>query len=334
MKARPSKPNASPTREDVLDAETAGGGAPVRAPTRHRITRAMFAAELARVLSRHVGVLRRSKLPARELLEDTLVACLDNPSLVASLSVAFDLLDGPLDDDSVVRGNLAKMPLAELLQFCHLRRQTGILRVTSGKRLAVLALRDGAVDLVFASGTGEAHLLGRLLRREGLLDEAELRRALDASAGVVPLGEYVVANDLVTEPNLRRVLSLQSAEILFATLGWTEGTFVLAEESPWPEAKRAALGLGLGELVLEGCRRLDETSRLRGALELDRALSLDAANLATHRSKLGPVELSVVESVDGKTSVERLVRENLHSELAVLGAIQRLIKAKVARYAD
>jgi len=331
VRARGSKPPASPTREDLLDAEAAQEGVPGRPPVRHRVARARLAARLARVLAPCLDEPRPADVAPAAWLERALTTSLEDPGLVAALAASLEELDAPLDDGTVLRGDLARLPLAEVLQLCQLRRQSGVLRVTSGERTTVAALRDGAVDLVFAVGAGEPHRLGRHLLRQGLLSRMGLERALAASAGLAPLGEHLVAEGLVAESTLRGVLRQQSSELVYAMLGWDEGTFVLVEEGPWPEAERARLGLGLGELILEGCRRVDELRRLRETLGADACFAIDGEVLATYLDRLGPVERSVVAALDGAVSLDAVVAASLHADLDVLGAVARLLRAKIAR---
>ncbi len=253
------------------------------------------------------------------------------PRTSAPLAALLERVESPLAERTVLQGNLARVSLAEVLQLCQLRRQGGLLAVASGDQRAVAALRDGSIDLAFAAERDGRHRLGRYLRRLGLLSEAELGRALEASSA--PLGEFLVAEGLVAESSVRGALKLQSSELVYAMLGWTEGVFVLSDEPAWPEAARARLGLGLGELILEGFRRIDERRRLWDAVDADGVLAIEPVGFATHEARLGPVERSVVEAVDGARTLRWLVDASLHAELDVLGAVSRLLRAKVVRYA-
>ena len=333
MKSRPSKPQASPSRDDLLDAEAPREGSPGRPPTRHRLALARFSSELAKAIGPHLGILRHTELPVRQVLEDALVAGLGSPWLLGELAAALEELDAPLDNTTILRGDLSRISLAEIVQLCQLRRQSGILRVSSGERACIAALREGEVDLVFASGTGGAFRLGRYLRRLDLVSEVDLAHALEASAGRTPLGEWLVKAGAVQEADLQRALRQQSGELFYELIGWSEGHFTLSAETPWPEAERAHLGLGLGELLLEGCRRLDERSLLEAAIALDRPLVLVPETLATVAEKLGPIERSVLDGIDGVRTATSLRDTTLHAPFEILSAIYRLMKANVVRYA-
>jgi hypothetical protein len=54
---------------------------------------------------------------------------------------------------------------------------------------------------------------------------------------------------------------LDGEEAVFEVLGWTEGHFSFAPGEP---GAGEPLGEGFGQLLLEGCRRLDERLRAQG----------------------------------------------------------------------
>ena len=334
MKAQPPLPQASPSREDLIAAEAHDEGeALLRPPTRHRHAIARFSADLAKALGPHLGVLRHSDLSPRAVLEDALIASLGNRWLTADLAAALEELDAPLEENTVLRGDIARMPLAEVLQLCLLRRQTGTLRLTNGEHSMIAALRDGDVDLVFASGAGGEFRLGRFLLRLELLSHDSLDRALDACVGKAPLGEWLVRNRTVGRDALDGALRQQSAELVYEMMRWTAGRFTLTVEPPWPEAERARLGLGLGAVILEGCRRLDEWREMESVAAAEAVFVLDAEALASVRHKFGPIERAVSGLIDGKSTVQELLDTSHFAAFDVVAAVCRLVQAKVARLA-
>src|SRR5207247_6345979 len=79
--------------------------------------------------------------------------------------------------DEVLAGNLAAVPIAEVLGLLDQQRQTGVLTVRTaapgadktGDKSVDIAFRGGKIEFAGAEGLGEEFLLGRyLLEREAL----------------------------------------------------------------------------------------------------------------------------------------------------------------------
>jgi DNA-binding response OmpR family regulator len=91
----------------------------------------------------------------------------------------------------------------------------------------------------------------------GLLQMCHLSRL----SGVVTIGSGEREAEIrfrQGEPVAARAEGLEGEAAIYEILGWTEGHFTFAPRDPGPGEP---LGDGLNQLLLEGCRRLDEKSR-------------------------------------------------------------------------
>jgi two-component system, cell cycle response regulator len=129
------------------------------------------------------------------------------------------------------------LPVRELLMRIHLALQRAVDAV--GWRSAGIA---GDLDVIGPVGALQMCHLGRLT---GVF---EVRRAEGAAEIRFREGEVVGA----------RCGGAADADAVFQFLGWTEGRFEFRLDDPGPGAP---LEQGVSELVLEGCRRLDEARR-------------------------------------------------------------------------
>lgn len=324
---RPSAPTAGELLEE--DRLEVGSLTPPSEPHDEAVAR--LAAEIAHAVGPHLGVLRHTDLPPGRVLEDALLAGLADEARLARLASRLDALDLPLDTTTILRGNIAELPLAEILQTLALRRQSCVVRATNGSRRVVLALRDGSLDLAFARGLGRSFRLGRYLSRLGLLSREDVEDAVAECLGHSPLGEWLTRAGTLSQSELRRALVLQSSEIVYEALRWPRGRYLVTAEASWPEASRAKLGLGLAELVLEGIRRIDEWRVLDDALDPNRRVVLDGAALETVRAKLGPTEREAVSLADGVRTLRELVAATDQGAFEITAAVYRLARARVAR---
>jgi DNA-binding Lrp family transcriptional regulator len=131
----------------------------------------------------------------------------------------------------MLRGDLATFPLADLLQWLDQSRRGGVLELDAGEAAPLwLALRDRRV--------------------------VACARPPESPSGLASLARFTPAEPaaaLWPERALDRLVDLFAAG--------PRGAFELTDDATGPD-DGVALDLGLGELVLEGLRRLDEWPRL------------------------------------------------------------------------
>jgi hypothetical protein len=123
-----------------------------------------------------------------------------------------------------LQGDVATIPVRDLLGWLAARRASGTLSLGKGMVAWQFQLREGRVLL--ASSSGKEALLGRLLVERGLIDEAQLASALERCRhSRARLGRTLTRAGLVKPEDLSRVLAEKAQRLLEEALGWTEGRF-------------------------------------------------------------------------------------------------------------
>ena len=144
--------------------------------------------------------------------------------------------------------------------------------------------------------------------------------------------EWLVDKDIIDGQMLQQALAQQSAELMYETLRWPENRFTLTEEPFCPEADKAALGLGMSELVLEGFRRVDEWRLMADTIDFDAVLVIDQVALGTvDESKLGKHERHIVDSIDGKRPVRDILEQSTLASFDAIKAIYGLLQSRLVR---
>ncbi len=106
-----------------------------------------------------------------------------------------DVSDGPAQSLS---GNLKAMHMADLLQWCAIKRKTGTLRVRRGPIEKKLYFRSGY--LFSSSSNSPRETLGQLLIRSGVINEEQLFKALLGQEQTkYPLGRILISEGLLDE---------------------------------------------------------------------------------------------------------------------------------------
>jgi hypothetical protein len=243
-------------------------------------------------------------------------------------------------------GDLAVVSLAEVLTMLKERSQTGVLRVVNTVTSAQVELvfDKGQIAFAAAVGVAEDFLLGRFAVERGDTTPEALAVVLDERARSTqrpPLfGADLVARGLLTEAQLKRVMSRQTSELVYETLRWTRGFFQLrrmtAADAGTPLvrlAREAALGISVDRLLLEGFRRVDEWRVIERVVDsFDRVFVRDETKIG----ELPPgtftrEELAVMELVDGRNSVREIVRVLRLGSFDVSKILFRLLRTQLIR---
>lgn len=208
-------------------------------------------------------------------------------------------------------GDLALIPVAEVMQLLQMQRQSGVLRVRNREtdRTIAISLREGSIDLVQSiSGSPEEFRIGRYFVELGAARREEIEQAaLSSRREGRALGEELVRTGLVTEEARRSALEKQSTELVYDLLRWTEGRFWFIKEPPLPGAEDASLRLSVPAVLLEGFRRVDEWRLMEGTIVFDAILVVDETKVAPVREQLKRTDTLVLESIDGQRSVNEIL---------------------------
>jgi CheY-like chemotaxis protein len=253
--------------------------------------------------------------------------------VLASLSLTlknFDLSDGVRE---AMSGDLAAVPLAEMLQVLAMQRQTGVLHVTNNRSSVTISVRQGQVDFVQARGSSDEYRLGRYFIEKGALTREQLEDLLAELRGTAKLlGAEMVARKIVTQEELLECLSKQCSELIYDMLRWPYGRFSFTKEPFRPEADMAHLELNVSGLVLEGFRRVDEWRLMESSINFDQVPVVDPLalqNLAPDQLKR--IEKLVLDAVDGKRSVNDIIKYTAVSSFDAVKIIYLFLQSMVVR---
>ena len=158
-------------------------------------------------------------------------------------------------------GNLRAMHMADLLQWCAIKRKTGTLSVRHGPIEKKLYFRNGR--LFSSSSNSPRETLGQLLIRSGVINEEQLFKALLGQERTkLPLGRIVISEGLLEEGELQRLLELKCKESIYDCFLWIEGEFSF-EEHRIPDTVPVSFSLDISRVIQEGIDRMDKWEKIR-----------------------------------------------------------------------
>ena len=131
-------------------------------------------------------------------------------------------------------GDLATMPLRDLVAYLGNRKATGTLVVERPDERHQVVLRDGSV--IQAGSNAPREYLAQFLMNMGMITEDEYTHAfLQQLATTVALGKILVDSGKVPEDAIRNALSLKFREALLGCFGWSDGRFTFTPgDAPTP----------------------------------------------------------------------------------------------------
>lgn len=265
----------------------------------------------------------------RQVVQDAIT-----PETLSEFGALLRTLDFGDESQEVLSGDVAVISIAEILQLLHLQRQTGALTVTSKSAQVTLCLEKGTLDYAGSEGLPSEYLLGRYLVQSKAISREDLDTVLDNPAGSQRLlGEKLVQLHLVTEDQVQSALVQQTSELLYEIVRWKKGRFRFIADARNPVAEKASLGLAVGALVMEGFRRVDEWQLIEGSFDFNEVLFPDQAAIAniSERSKLTPLEHSVLDAINGRRTVREIVDVMGGSSFELCRILYQLLNSRLVR---
>ena len=223
------------------------------------------------------------------------------------------------------KGQIAELPVPDLLQHLHVSKGTGILTLVSGGARKALYVKDGQV--VFAASNLPNDRLGELLLREGKITVEEYESSIKAITKGKRQGKVLVEMGALSPKDLWEGVQFQVKEIVYGVFQWDEGQFHF-EESTLPEKERITVELDMQDLILNGIRRVDATGRIQDRYpEVDGVLE----RVGTEAVGLEPYEFHVLRLIDGERSVLDICRESEIGDNETQKVLYALVSTGLAR---
>ena len=252
--------------------------------------------------------------------------------VMGSLIMTLRDMDQEGTSREVLTGDIAAIPLAEVLQVLQMQRQTGVIRVSNQKSAVTIYLRQGLIDLVQSRGLAEEYRLGRYFIEKGAVARDELEGILKDGGREKLLGESLVESGRVRPEDVQEALERQSSELVYDMLRWAYGRFSFTREAFRPEAEAARLGLSVAALVLEGFRRVDEWRLMESTIHFDQVVYVDQAALdALGEGKLTRQEQLVLDAVNGQRSVSQVIKESHVGSFDAIKILYQFLQSRVLR---
>jgi DNA-binding response OmpR family regulator len=256
------------------------------------------------------------------------------------LAVIVDACESVMDDETIfermdyrpgdlaLAGFIEQLPLDHVLQLAASVAPPARCRLEHDDQAIEILFKNGQVVFARQEKMPEGFMLGRFLVAAGAINQRDVDRTINTRREVHEwLGQRLVSAGYIGPEDLQEALRRQVEELVYEAVRWNKGRFVVYSNEPLPaEAEAARLSLPVPHLLLEGMRRLDEWRRIAtevGGLRsvIDRLEPPEAPGVI---DMLRPDERMVLEQIDGRRTVEDLVRSVRRPTFEVVKALSNL----------
>ena len=222
-------------------------------------------------------------------------------------------------------GTLSTMPLADLLQWVHSTRRTGILFVETLDFTTTLYLKDGRV--ISSSSTDPKCYLGQFLLAHTRVTEEDLRKAFERQERTkvylgkniyvkTLLGKILLEDGILKQEEITRALQLKTEETIYGLFLCSEGSFRLLDNELPPE-ELVPISLDVLEVLNRGIHRVEAWKNIRAVIPSNRAIFRVRPDHIPASIKLGEFESKVLLLLSEGRSLQDVIFALHSTEFAI-----------------
>lgn len=268
-------------------------------------------------------------------VDETIRESLDD-EMILDLLDDFKQLD-PTAGVAAFAGSTEAISAGEIMQLLLQSQAHGTLEIQGPDMKALIFFYHGRVALARLRGGPDEFLIGRYLLKEDMITREELRRLLDLPDDKRPLGEKLIMMGYISREDLDQVLTRQTIEVLYEILRWQVARYRFLPGTIPEDACKLNLSIAVGELLMEGLRRVDEWRLIESKIpDFDIVPVRTAAGLEAvgPDTSLSSDEARVLDFVNGTHTIREIIRESRLGSFDVCKILHQLLTLKVIRKAD
>lgn len=202
-----------------------------------------------------------------------------------------------------LEGSIRDFGLADILQLVHFHKKNGILTLTRQDEKVRLIFHEGNVIATESRNRAEEQRIGRIMLKEGLIKEDDLRLALEEQKKTgAKITHIFLKKGIAGKEDIKKTVTLQITDTVTKLFTWGDGAYEF-EPGAVSLDKEASVSLDTQHLLMEGLRVVDEWSLVEGKITLDTVFKMTEG--IDHA--LTPEEQDLLRFVDGENDVSIII---------------------------
>jgi CheY-like chemotaxis protein len=207
-----------------------------------------------------------------------------------------------------MQGNLASVPIVEVMQMLGLQRQTGRLVINSTGDSTEVYFKNGAVVFASSNSDGSGTIVEELLRKTCKIEENSLRHALRiAEMTSRPIDSILDQEKLFSLKAFAECLRRHTETAVYKVIAWKQGDFFF-EKVPAP-AFANPIQLKVDDLLIEGARRADEWGLIQQKIHdfdlVFEPMIGNADELSTRG--MSDIDMKVFSLINGRRTIQEII---------------------------
>jgi len=233
-----------------------------------------------------------------------------------------------------MKGELGTFSVAEILQLIGMQEKSGVLRVRSKGKAAVLFFESGKVVSARDRRQGTRDPFLFYLQENGAIGLEQFNQVIEAKQNDGGDTIEILLNlGLVDQQQLVGLLSEYARQTLENIVKWETGTYEFSASSDGMPEKNIAKPLRLEPILMEALRRKDEVEEIRRFLpSFDTTIRVEELNLDDLH--LEAQDAAVLALVNGRRTIEEIIEESSTEEVETLDILERLFALGVVSIAE
>ncbi|MCK4643662.1 DUF4388 domain-containing protein [bacterium] len=204
-------------------------------------------------------------------------------------------------------GSFDDLFFSEVLQLVHLEMKTGTLDLWNSWDGKKVIFKEG--NILMTGSMEKNEKLGDMLIESKVINEAQLREALKIQRdgkNTKRVGDILKDRYGISEGDIQTGLKDYMLESIFAIFSWEDGQFHFSNEMAKKEEHIPfPLNVSVENIIMEGSRRIDETSRITKEIPHNQfILKLNIELEGIENIDLHPDEWKVLSLVDDTKAIE------------------------------
>ncbi len=213
----------------------------------------------------------------------------------------------------LLQGNLREFSLPNIFQLVKMSAKSGALTIRRDEEWGKIFFTNGLINYAFS--VPQQLPLGERLVQAGMLKRAQLKQALSAQkkAGKEGprIGTILLEKAFLERAQLEQAVRDQIQDAAFDFFSWADGEFSFSAEER-PDDQDILVEMNVENVIMEGCRRIDEWELIfehLGSLERIPHLAYNVGVEDRGEVRLTPDEWRVVVHIDGRADVNTILRD-------------------------